>query len=253
VDAHLHLAHPIYSGNIDSIIGNASRSNVTCLLSNATDYETSIETVPLAKRYRSTVLAAVGVHPSTIAGGPSTDLYKFELLLDANQEHVKAIGEIGLDWKYAQDQEKRNHQKEVFKFFASVAEQRRLTIIVHSRLAVDEVLDELGRFSPRCVLLHWYDGPTEKLELIRDRGYMISIGPAPLYSKRVAEIARNADLSMILSETDGPVSHRGPFKGRMTEPSFVIDGVRNLAEIKSESVDTVRDAIWANFQSLIKP
>jgi TatD DNase family protein len=133
-----------------------------------------------------------------------------------------------------------------------VAEKRRLPVVVHSRLAVDELLDELTRFNPPRVLLHWYDGPPEKLELIKDLGYLISIGPALLYSKRIAEIARKADLGIVLSETDGPVPHHGPFKGRMTQPSFVIDVVRNLAEIKSESVETVRDAIWTNFQKLFQ-
>ena len=184
--------------------------------------------------------------------GRSLDLDKFELLLDENREHVKAIGEIGLDWKYTQDQEKRNRQKEIFQFFLGIADKRRLPIVVHSRLAVDEVLDELSKFSPPNVLLHWYDGPAEKLELIRDRGYFVSIGPALVYSERISEIARKADLSMVLSETDGPVAHRGPFRGRMTQPSFVIDVVRKLAEIKSESVEAVRDAIWSNFQKLMQ-
>jgi TatD DNase family protein len=108
------------------------------------------------------------------------------------------------------------------------------------------------RFSPPKVLLHWYDGPAEKLEPIKELGYPISIGAALLYSKRVAEIARKAALGMVLSETDGPVPNHGPFKGRMTQPSFVTDVVRNLAEIKSESVETVRDAIWTNFQELLQ-
>jgi len=216
------------------------------------DYDTSIENVSLAKQYESTVLAAVGVHPWTIVSGRSFDLSKFGPLLDENREHVRAIGEIGLDGKYTQDNEKRNRQKEVFQFFLGVAEKRRLPTVVHSRLAVDEVLDELSRFNLPKVLLHWYDGPDEKLELIKELGYLISIGPALLYSKRIAEIARKADLGMVLSETDGPVPHHGPFKGRMTQPSFVIDVVRNLAEIKSESVETVRDAIWTNFQKLFQ-
>ena len=231
---------------------NATSNNVTSLLSNATDYNTSVETVSLAKQYGSLVLAAVGVHPSTVMSNRSLDLDKFEALLEENREHVKAIGEIGLDWKYTLDEEKRKRQKEVFQFFLRVAEKARLPIIVHSRLAVDEVLDELSKFSPPRVLLHWYDGPAEKLKTIKDRGYLISIGPALLYSKHIAEIAHKADLGMVLSETDGPVPHHGPFKGKMTQPSFVIDVVRNLAEIKSESVETVRDAIWTNSQILLQ-
>jgi len=250
VDAHLHLTDPAYAERIESVIEDAARNKVTRLLANAVDYETSVQTISLAKQYETTVLAAIGLHPWTVVSQSAFDLAKFERLLDENRAYVKAIGEIGLDGKYTQDKEKRNRQKEVFQFFLRLAEKRGLPAVVHSRLAVDEVLDELSRFNLPRVLLHWYDGPIEKLKLI-DRGYLISIGPSLLYSRRIVEIARNADLSTVLTQTDGPVNYRGPFEGKMTQPSFVIDVVRKLAEIRSEEIKKVRDAVWNNFQRLI--
>lgn len=118
-------------------------------------------------------------------------------------------------------------------------------------MAADDVLETLSSFSPPKVLLHRYSGPLEKLNEIKDRGYLISVGPSIIYSKRTSEIARGAELGLILSETDGPVSYQGPFRGRMTQPSFVIDVVQKLAEIKSLSVETAREAIWNNFRNLI--
>jgi TatD DNase family protein len=250
VDAHLHLADPGYAGKIEAIIEDAARSSVTRLLSNGVDYDSSVQTISVAKQHEGTVFAAVGVHPWTVVNKPELDLNKFERLLNENRDHVKAIGEIGLDGKYTQDQEERSRQKQTFQFFLRMAEERRLPVIVHSRLAADEVLNELTSFDLPRVLLHWYDGPVEKLESIKDRGYLISIGPSLLYSKRIAEIAHKADLSMILSETDGPVLYHGPFEGKMTQPSFVIDVIRKLAEVKSEKVETTRDAVWNNFQKL---
>jgi TatD DNase family protein len=251
VDAHLHLADPAYADTIESAIEDAARNNVTRLLSNAVDYETSVKTMSLAKRHEATVLAAVGLRPWTVVNRSTFELARFERLLDENRKRVKAIGEIGLDGKYTQDNEKRNRQKEVFQFFLRIAEKRGLPAIVHSRLAVDEVLDELSRFNLRRVLLHWYDGPVEKLKLIKDRGYLISIGPSLFYSRPIAEIARSADLSTILTETDGPVKYRGPFEGKITQPSFAIDIVRKLAEIRPDEIQRVRDAVWNNFQRLI--
>lgn len=82
---------------------------------------------------------------------------------------------------------------------------------------------------------------------------MISVGPSILYSKRVAEVARQADLSIILTETDGPVSYYGPFKDKPTRPSFVIPVVEKLSEIKNKSVEETREIIWNNFHSFISP
>ena len=250
VDAHVHLTDPVYANKTKSVIEDAARNNVTRLLCSAVDYDTSLKTISLAKQHEEIVLATVGLHPSTVVNNTEYELGQFESLIDENRTCVKGIGEIGLDGKYTQDEETRIRQREIFRFFLGMAEKKRLPVVVHSRMALDEVLDELSRFSPPRVLLHWYDGPVEKLELVRDRGYMISIGPTLFYSKRIEEIARNADLTVILSETDGPVNYHGPFEGKMTLPSFVVDVIRKLAQIKSQNVQEVRDAVWNNFQSL---
>jgi Tat protein secretion system quality control protein TatD with DNase activity len=61
VDAHIHLADPTYADRIESVIEDAARNKVTRLLANAVDYETSVQTISLAKQYETTVLAAVGL------------------------------------------------------------------------------------------------------------------------------------------------------------------------------------------------
>ena len=251
VDAHIHLADPAYKGRVESVLDDARQNGITQLLSNAVDYDTSLETISLAKQYGHSVLAAVGLHPSTVVNKGNSDQDKFEDLLDEHGRYVSAIGEIGLDGKYTQDEGKTRLQKETFRFFLGLAERKRLPVVIHSRLALDDVLDDLSRFDPPRVLLHWYDGPTQKLKLIQDRGYLISIGPSLLYSKRIAEIARASDLSIILTETDGPVSYHGSFEGKMTQPSFVIDVVKKIAETKSMNVETVRETILNNFRRLI--
>ena len=251
VDAHLHLTDPGFADRIGQVIDDADKNNVAYLLSNAVDYETSAQTIALAQRYPTKVLAAIGVHPSTATRTADCELDKFEKLIDDNAEYVKAIGEIGLDGKYTKDEKLKKSQRDVFRFFLSLAERKRLPVVVHSRLATNDVLETLSDFHVPKVLLHWYDGPVDKLSLMREMGYVISIGPAVYNSRTISEIARSADLRMILTETDGPVSYRGYFEGRATQPSFVIDVVRRLAEIKTLSPETVRKAIWSNFQELV--
>jgi TatD DNase family protein len=251
VDAHTHLADPGYRGQIDAALEDARLNKVKHLLSNAVDYETSIETLSLAKRYPNEVFAAVGVHPWTVTNRTDYSLDKFDKLLEENREYVTAIGEIGLDGHYSQDQEKKRTQRDIFQLFLEFAQRRKLPVVVHSRLATDEVLETLPSFQVPKILLHWYSGPTEKLSLIRDRGYLISVGPSILYSKQTSEIARAAELDMLLSETDGPVQYHGPFQGKATKPSFVIDVVQKLAELKSQPVEAVRDAIETNFHKLL--
>ena len=250
VDAHIHLADPGYAGKVEEVVENANRHNVSKMLSNATDYETSLATIDLAKQYPSKVLAAVGVHPYTATKTESFHLDKFAALLDENRDCVRAIGEIGLDGKYTQDERIKNRQQEIFRFFLKLAEERNLPAVVHSRQAVTETLDTLADFKALKTLFHWYDGPIENLQLFKERGYWISISPAILYSRRISEIARAADLSIMLSETDGPVSYRGLFGDELTQPSLVVAVVQKIAEIKGLKLELVRDQILSNFQKL---
>ncbi len=250
VDAHIHLADPGYAGKVEEVVENANRHNVSKMLSNATDYETSLATVDLAKQYPSKVLAAVGVHPYTATKTESFHLDKFAALLDENRDCVRAIGEIGLDGKYTQDERIKNRQQEIFRFFLKLAEERNLPAVVHSRQAVTETLDTLADFKALKTLFHWYDGPIENLQLFKERGYWISISPAILYSRRISEIARAADISIMLSETDGPVSYRGLFGNELTQPSLVVAVVQKIAEIKGLKPELVRDQILSNFQKL---
>lgn len=252
IDAHIHLADPGYKGKIDEILEDATQNGVKHLLSNSVDLTTSLETISLAKHHQGLVLAAVGIHPSTVAKEGDPDSQGFEDLLNQHREFVTAIGEIGIDGTYTQDENKFGIQRDTFRFLLSVAEKRRLPVVVHSRSAVREVFDDLSRFNLPRVLLHWYDGPTEDLKMIHDRGWMISISPAVLYSKRIAQIAHAADMTMMLTETDGPVRFHGPFEGKPTRPSFVIGVVGKLSELKSIDPRDVQEDVGRNFRRFVQ-
>jgi TatD DNase family protein len=251
VDAHLHLADPAFAGRIQEAVDDAEKNSVMRLLSNAVDYETSTQTIALAKQYSPRVLPAIGVHPWSIINNRNERLDKLEALIERNAENVAAIGEIGLDGKYTQDERVRKRQLEAFKFCLGLAERKGLPVVVHSRSAVDEVLGTLGDFELPKVLLHWYDGSVARLDVIRERGYLISIGPAVFYSQAITEVARRVALDMFLTETDAPVKYRGPFESRHTQPSFVREVVRRVAEVRGLDTKAVREAAWNNFRNFI--
>jgi len=251
VDAHLHLADPGYAGKVEAVVEEAGQHDVTQMLSNATDYESSLETIRLAKKFPDRVLAAVGVHPSTATRSSALNLNKFAEMIDDNARWIKAIGEIGLDGTYTQDERAKTKQQQVFRFFLELAEERKLPVTIHSRGAVLETLALLADFRIPCVLFHWYDGPTANLPLLRQHAYLISIGPAMSYSRKVTEIARLADPGLILSETDGPVKYRGLFGGQPAAPACVVEVVRRLAEEKGMSLDAMKSMISSNFQRFL--
>ena len=74
IDAHIHLSDAEYAKCIDELVRDAKDSNVVALVSNATDYETSIDSLRLAEEYPSLVHLALGIHPWNVNGLKETEL-----------------------------------------------------------------------------------------------------------------------------------------------------------------------------------
>jgi TatD DNase family protein len=97
------------------------------------------------------------------------------------------------------------------------------------------------------ILLHWFSQPMKLLSQIVDRGYYISEGLPSVYSSHTQEVIRRVPLTNLLTETDGPVSFRGPFEGKMTTPVFLSHVIKAVAKIKKMEEPEVADQILQNF------
>ncbi len=97
------------------------------------------------------------------------------------------------------------------------------------------------------VLFHWYTGPLNLIQELRDYGYYISINAAIKIQEKSRVVAKEAPLDMILLESDGPYEYRG---GITLEPPMVKDAARIIAEIKGVSVEDLWDVVSNNFSRL---
>jgi TatD DNase family protein len=244
------------------LIEDARNSNVVALVSNSMDYETSLQTLQLAKKHKGLVYAALGIHPwntKTLKPNELEDTIK--LILDhAKDKTTVAIGEIGLDPQYIQKTknktELQEQQHKVFHEMLKIAEKTSLPVIIHSRGATPQIVEMLPSYNTKKVLLHWFSKPIELLPEITDKGYYISEGPPTTYSKGTREIIKKTPLTNLLTETDGPVHYFGPpFKGKTTTPAYIPTIVEAIAEIKNTKKAEAAQQIYQNFTTFfnIKP
>ncbi len=250
VDAHIHLSNPEYAGTVEKIIEDARQSNVVALVSNSMNLRTSLLSLQLAEKNPGLVFAALGIHPwnvKTLAPNEIQDTV--DLILQHNQHKGKliAVGEIGLDYKYAKDEKIEKLQHEVLDKMLHASEQASLPVIIHSRGTTPQIVDLLPSYGVKKVLLHWFSRPMGLLPRIVDRGYYITEGPPSVFSRRIREIVRRVPLENLLTETDGPVRYRGPFRGKMTTPSLIPMVVEVVAELKGMKEGDVADQILRNF------
>jgi TatD DNase family protein len=248
VDAHIHLSDEEYSQCINEIIADAKGFDVVALVSNSMNLESSIKSLKLAEQYSGMVYAALGIHPWNVNALSESELQQTLELISKKRQNkaLIAIGEVGLDHKYASIWDK---QLMVFDEMLHMAEELDLPVIIHSRGTTIKIVEMLPSYNLKKVLLHWFSNPISTLEKVVENGYYITEGPPTAYSNGIREVVRKTPLTNLLTETDGPVRFfKQPFNGKRTTPAFIPTVVKAIAEIKNMDVAEVAEQIIKNFE-----
>lgn len=250
VDAHVHLSDIEYVGHIDELIADAKASGLAALMTNSMDFKTCQNDVLLAQKYPNLVYPALGIHPWNVNVLGENELQQTIEFIQQHKDIVKAIGEIGLDYKYETVWAK---QVLVFDSMLHLAEALDLPVIIHSRGTTDKVIEMLPSYRVSKVLLHWFSYPMAALYKAVDKGYFITEGPPATYSNGIREVIDQVPLSNFLTETDGPVTYwKRPFNGQLTKPSYIRNVVEAVAEIKKIQVEEVALQVAQNFEFFFK-
>jgi len=202
VDAHIHLSDPEYTGKVEEILEEARLSDVVALVSNSMNLKTSLLSLQLAEENAGLVFAALGIHPWNVKTlSPDEVQDTINLILQHNEHKGKiiAVGEIGLDYKYAKDEKTKELQREVFDNMLHASEKASLPVIIHSRGTTPQIVDLLPSYEVKKILLHWFSRPISLLSRIVDRGYYITEDPPSVFSKGIREIVRRVPLTNLLT------------------------------------------------------
>ncbi len=246
IDAHVHLSDAEYFGHIDELIADAKNASVTALITNSMDLKTCQNDIKLAQTYPDLVYPALGIHPWNVNVLKDEEIQETIDFIQEQRSIVKAIGEIGLDYKYETIWEK---QMMVFDKMLRLAEFLELPVIIHSRGTTDKIVEMLPSYRLNHVLLHWFSHPMSVLSKALDNGYFITEGPPVTYSNGIREVVDKTPITNLLTETDGPVTYwKQPFNGQLTKPSYIRNVVGAVAEIKKMQVDDVAEQIIKNFE-----
>jgi len=246
IDAHVHLSDAEYTSHIDELVTDAKNAGVTALVTNSMDLQTCQNDVKLAEKYPDLVYPALGIHPWNVNVIEEKELQETIDFIQKEKSIVKAIGEIGLDYKYETIWEK---QTMVFDKMLRLAEKLELPVIIHSRGTTDKIVEMLPSYRLKRVLLHWFSHPMSALSKALDNGYFITEGPPVTYSNGIREVVEKTPITNLLTETDGPVTYwKQPFNGQLTKPSYIRNVVEAIAEIKKMQVEEVAQQIIKNFE-----
>jgi TatD DNase family protein len=152
-----------------------------------------------------------------------------------------AIGEIGLDYKWAANEEDKHLQMECFISQLQLAERLGLPVVIHSRDAEDECVEVLQSFN-LLYMMHCFSGRKEAaMKACEGRG-IISI--PPLRSKERKQFIRDLPIEKLVAETDAP------YIGKT--PADAAESIKMIAEIKGMEEAAVQKQTLLNTASFFR-
>lgn len=236
VDTHSHIDGEDFDVDREEMLARAKQAGVVAVVTFGDTMEASARVVKLAASHES-VFGGVGVHPENAF--PLTQADEDSLASWTKEKNIVAIGEIGLDYYWEKDEEKRKLQRKMFACQLALARDLDLPVCIHDREAHGDLMSILkteGRKNRGVI--HCFSGSWEMAKELLKLGWYIGVD-GPLTYKNAAklpEIVQKMPADRLLVETDCPYLSPLPYRGKRNEPAYVRVTAECAAKIRGESL-----------------
>ena len=247
IDSHCHLDYEPLINNIDQVLLNAKKENITNLLTIGTSLESSKKVLEIVSKYPN-VYGAIGIHPNSTTG--NLDKLDEILMLKKKNKKIIAFGETGLDYFY-----KRSDKKDQIIAFEKHIEfsiSEKIPVIIHTRDADDDTISIVKKYYKKTnFLIHCFTGNLEFAKNLLNLNCLISFSGIITFKKSndLRDIVKYVPLEKMLIETDSPYLSPDPFRGKSNEPANVKIVAETIASIKQISFEQVATSTTANFNN----
>ncbi|WP_073998231.1 TatD family hydrolase [Anaerococcus urinomassiliensis] len=243
IDCHCHLTDEAFDSDRLFIINDLSNFAIRGIINPATNIEDSKKAIDLAEKYDN-FYPMVGIHPENVDDITDKDLEELEIL--AKNPKVVAIGEIGLDYYWKDDNKDR--QKEIFIYQLKLARKLDLPAVIHVREAKDDVIEILKDYTDLKIQIHCFSDDLKTLNTYMDMGFYISIGGVVTFSNGTNEkvAARNVPIERLMLETDSPYLTPEPYRGLRNDPRRVVEVARTVADLRDMKIDKLAKRCYKN-------
>lgn len=232
-DTHAHYDAEQFDGDRDRVLSALPAAGVELAVDPGCDLTSSRAALALAERY-DFLYAAVGCHPENCAPYREEDLDQIRDM--ARHPKCVAIGEIGLDYYWAENPP-RALQQRVFRDQLALAAELDLPVIVHDREAHGDSLAAVKEFPAVRGVFHCFSGSAEMAKELVGLGWMISFTGVLTYknARKALEAAAAVPLDRLMIETDSPYMAPVPCRGQRNDSRNLVYICEKLAELKGVS------------------
>jgi len=252
-DTHAHYDDVQFDADRDELLLSMADAGIGRIVNIGADIASSDRSVGLACRY-DFIYAAAGVHPSDADQLNEETFAHLSELCD--EKKVVAVGEIGLDYYWEKDPEKKYRQRYWFRRQIDLAREKGLPIVIHSRqaardtmeIAREEMIGDIGG------VVHCYSYSVEQAAEYLDMGMYLGIGGVLTYknARVLKDVVSFAPLQSIVLETDCPYLSPEPYRGKRNSSLNIPCVVQAIAQIKGLTTDEVEEVTWENAMKLYR-
>ena len=266
-DSHAHYFDARFEreaeGGADAILRGILPDPVSRILNVGTNCRNSRLAVQQAAAYEG-MYAAVGIHPEDCHYEADVEAALGELraLLGTpesrRRDKIVALGEIGLDYHYANYGEITLDRAKELAFFEAqlcMARELDLPVIVHDREAHGDCFEAVLRHPGVRGVFHSYSGSAEMARELTRRGWYLSFSGTLTFrnASRVREAAQAVPRDRLLVETDAPYLAPHPMRGRLNHSGYLCYTVSALSEIWNCTPQQAANQTAQNAASLFLP
>ncbi len=243
-DTHAHYDDERFDCIRDELFWEMNQNGVCGIVSCGCDEASSKKALKMAEDY-SFIYAAVGIHPGNIDSGTTPE----QIRSLANHPKCVAIGEIGLDYYWVDDNKQR--QIEIFEQQILIAKELDLPILVHDRDAHGDTMEILKKYKPKGVV-HCYSGSVEMAEEIIKLGMYIGVGGVVTFNnaKKLPDVVKIIPDELLLVETDCPYLAPVPYRGKLCHSGMIKYTAQKIAEIRSTTPESILNLTAKNAKKI---
>ncbi|WP_416671963.1 TatD family hydrolase [Egbenema bharatensis] len=242
IDTHVHLNFDSFQPDLEQVAQNWREAGVVRLIHSCVEPEEFTAIQSIADRFPE-ISFAVGLHPLDVEAKWQPEVARHILNLAQSDTRVVAIGEMGLDFFKAENQQQ---QQEAFWAQLEIAHQLNLPVIIHCRDAAETMTHLVQQFWAErgavAGVMHCWSGTPEETQWFLDLGFYISFSGIVTFKNATAvhESAKRVPSDRLLIETDcpflSPVPKRGERRNQPAYVRFVAERVAHLRQVSLEEL-----------------
>lgn len=258
-DSHAHYNDEKFDDDREEILDEIYCSGVTKIVNAGYSLNSSKYALEIAKKY-DWMYTISGISPNDIPESEEklnlelSELDKF-IKIEIKSKKILAIGEIGLDYYWEKDEEKRELQRKAFIKQIEIANNYNLPIVIHTREAVMDTLTILKEHNVyQKGVFHCCPLNRELIKEALKMDYYISLaGPITFKnSKNAVEIISMIPMEKMLIETDSPYLSPEPNRGKRNDSRNVKYIAEKIANTKQMDLSQIARITYENACRIFK-